>query len=178
MIDKNAILTFQILNTIFTIILGTILHYTFKWSNKNPLVGTFSAVNESTWEHLKLLFFPMLISIIAGYLYIGKDIPNFICAKTLGIIIAMFFTVIFFYTYTGIVGTNFAVLNILTFIFSAMLGEYVSYKLMFSIFECNSINSIIILGILFISFILFTFFPPKIGLFKDPISNEYGIIKN
>ena len=90
MIDKNTILTFQILSTIFIIVLGTILHYTFNWSNKNPLVGTFSAVNESTWEHLKLLFFPMLITIIVGYFYIGKDIPNFICAKTVGIVVAMF----------------------------------------------------------------------------------------
>ena len=69
MSDKKTILTFQILSTVFTIILGTILHYTYKWSNKNPLVGTFSAVNESTWEHLKLLYFPMLLSIIIGYFY-------------------------------------------------------------------------------------------------------------
>ena len=67
MIAKNTILTFQILSAIFTIVLGTILHFTFKWSNKNPLVGSFSAVNESTWEHLKLLFFPMLITTIIGY---------------------------------------------------------------------------------------------------------------
>lgn len=177
MIDKNTILTFQILSTIFTIILGTILHFTFKWSNKNSLVGTFSAVNESTWEHLKLLFFPMLISIIVGYFYIGKNLPNFVCVKTLGIIIAMLFTVSFFYTYTGILGTNYAILNILAFIIAAMLGEYISYKLMFSIFECSNANSIIILSILFISFIIFTFSPPKIGLFKDPINNTYGIQK-
>jgi len=170
MIYKNTILIFQILSTIFTIILGTILHYTFKWSNKNPLVGTFSAVNESTWEHLKLLFFPMLITIIVGYFYIGKDIPNFICAKTVGIVVAMFFTVIFFYTYTGILGTNFAVLNILTFIFSVVLGEYVAYRLMLSNFSCNNIIAIITLIILFFCFVFFTFFPPKIGLFKNPTS--------
>ena len=65
--NRNKILIFQIVSTIFIIILGTILHFTFKWSNKNPLVGSFSAVNESTWEHLKLLFFPMLITTIIGY---------------------------------------------------------------------------------------------------------------
>ena len=175
--NQNTILTFQILSTIFTIILGTILHFTFKWSNKNPLVGSFSAVNESTWEHLKLLFFPMLISIIVGYFYIGKNISNFICAKTLGTIISMFFTVVFFYTYTGILGTNYAILNILAFIVAAILGEYIAYKLMFSIFECSNAKSIIILSILFISFIIFTFHPPKIGLFKDPINTTYGIPK-
>ena len=169
MIDKNTILAFQITSAIFTIILGTILHYTFKWSNKNPLVGIFSAVNESTWEHLKLLFFPMLITILVGYFYIGKDIPNFLCAKAIGIIVALIFTIVFFYTYTRILGTNFAVLNILTFIFSAILGEYTAYKLMLSNFSCNNIIAIITLIILFLCFVIFTFFPPKIGLFRDPL---------
>ena len=175
MIDKKAILIFEIASTIFTIILGTILHYTYKWSNKNPLVGAFSAVNESTGEHLKLLFFPMLITTIVGYFYVGDFIPNFLSAKTIGIIVAILFTVIFFYTYTGILGRNYAVLNILTFIFSAILGEYLAYKLMFSVFECNTSIDVFILSVLFISFLTFTFFPPKIGLFKDPISGKYGI---
>lgn len=173
--NTKFILRFQILSAIFTIILGTILHFTYKWSNKNLVVGTFSAVNESTWEHLKLLFFPMLITTIIGYFYIGKSIPNFLHSKTIGIIITMLFTVVFFYTYTGILGTNYAVLNILTFIFSAILGEYVAYKLMFSVFESNNNICIAILTILFLSFIFFTFSPPKIGLFKDPITSKYGI---
>ena len=173
--DKKSILIFQIISAIFTIVLGTILHFTFLWSDKNLLVGAFSAVNESTWEHLKLLFFPMLITTIIGYFYFYKTIPNFLCAKTIGIIVAILFTIIFFYTYTGIIGTNFAVLNILTFIFSAILGEYIAYKIMISNFPCNKTISIITLIILFICFILFTFFTPQIGLFKDPLTDNYGI---
>ena len=83
---KSFILKFEIISTIFIMIVGTLLHFTFGWSNNNPLVGTFSAVNESTWEHLKLLFFPMLISTIIGFSYKGKVIPNYLCAKVLGII--------------------------------------------------------------------------------------------
>lgn len=43
---------------IFISILGVLLHFTYEWSGDNPAVGLFSAVNESTWEHLKLIFFP------------------------------------------------------------------------------------------------------------------------
>lgn len=171
----KLILQFQIFSTIFTIFLGTILHFTFKWSNENLYVGAFSAINESTWEHLKLLFFPMLITTIIGYFYLGDDIPNFLCAKTIGIIIALMLTVIFFYTYTGILGTNFAVLNIATFIFSAIISEYLAYKIMISDFYCNNTYSIILLIILFLCFVLFTYFTPKIGLFKDPVSGKYGL---
>ncbi len=173
--DKRTILRFQIISAIFTIILGTLLHFTYQWSNENLLVGAFSAVNESTWEHLKLLFFPMLTSTIVGYFYVGKNVPNFLCSKTIGIVVSILFTIVFFYTYTGILGTNFAFLNILTFIVSAILGEYIAYKIMFSIFLCNNNIATIFLLVLLLCFIIFTYITPQIGLFKAPVSGEYGI---
>ena len=146
---KNTILKFEIISTIFIMIVGTLLHFTYGWSNNNPLVGTFSAVNESTWEHLKLLFFPMLISTIIGFSYKGKVIPNYLCAKVLGIILAMSFVVIFFYTYVGIIGTNFAWLNIATFVIAIILGQFVTYKLLTSEKRYNAeVISIIFLIIL------------------------------
>ena len=174
---QKSVFRFQIISTIFVIILGTLLHFTYNWSNNNPLVGAFSAVNESTWEHLKLIFFPMLITIIIGYFYIGKDVPNFLCAKTLGIITSILFTIIFFYTYSGILGTNFAFLNILTFLISVVIGEYIAYKFMISNLSCNKILSIFLLLLLLFSFIFFTYFTPKIGLFEDPVTCYYGIFK-
>ena len=62
-----------IFSIIFTLVLGTILHFTYTWSNNNPFIGSFSAVNESTWEHLKLVFFPMLITVFIGYFYLEND---------------------------------------------------------------------------------------------------------
>lgn len=168
----------HIINIIFTIILGTILHFTFGWSNKNLFVGAFSAINESTWEHLKLLFFPMLITTIFEYLYINKKPQNFLCARTIGILSAILFTTISFYTYTGILGTNYAIINILIFIISVIFGEYISYKIIISNSFCNNKIAIFTLIILFICFIFFTYFPPKIGLFKDPISNKYSIFNS
>lgn len=70
---KNNILRFTIFSGIFVMILGTLLHFTFEWSGNSTFVASFSAVNESTWEHLKLLFFPMLLTTILGYFLIGKN---------------------------------------------------------------------------------------------------------
>ena len=134
---------YQLFSAVFTFILGTVLHFTYKWSNENKVVAVFSSINESTWEHLKLIFYPMFLITIIGYFYIGKDIPNFLCAKTIGIISAMLFTVIFFYTYTGILGKNIAVIDIASFFVSIGLGEYISFRLMLGGFECNSLISII-----------------------------------
>lgn len=175
MLKKNSILIFEIISTIFIMILGIILHFTFKWSNNNVLVSTFSPVNESIWEHLKLLFFPMLATTIMGYFYKGKNIYNYLCAKVLGIVLAMFFTVIFFYTYTGIIGTNFAIVDIASFFIAVLLSQYVAYQKMQSTFFCNNQVTIIILLILYLCFLVFTFLPPHIALFKDPITEMFGI---
>ena len=126
MTNRTNLIKFQIFSTIFVIIIGTLLHFTYNWYKNNSFVGLFSAVNESTWEHLKLLFFPMLITTVIGYFIFQDIFPNSLCSKTIGIITAMLFTVIFFYTYTGIIGTNYAFINILTFVLSVILGEIVS----------------------------------------------------
>mgnify|MGYP000026022368 FL=1 len=174
---KNKILKFTIFSGIFVMILGTLLHFTYEWSGNNTFVASFSAVNESTWEHLKLLFFPMLLTTIFGYFYFRKTYSNFLCARLLGILTAILFTITFFYTYTGIVGTNFAFVDISIFFAAVVLGEFVSYKILMSDFKCNSCIALFFITLLLICFITFTYFSPEIGLFKDPVSGNYGILK-
>lgn len=170
--SKNKLLKFQTFSVIFTWILGTILHFTYEWSNENIIAAAFSAVNESTWEHLKLLFFPMLITTIIGYFYLKpiEEHKNFLCAKTIGILVAISFVVVFFYTYTGIIGTNFAVLDIGSFFIGVILGEFVAYKIVERNGKCNKGIAILILIILLLCFIVFTYNPPNIGLFIAPVS--------
>ena len=174
--NKKKIRNYQIFSVIFTFIFGTLLHFTYKLSGENGLVAIFSTVNESTWEHLKLLYFPMLLTIIIGYFFLGKDISNFLCSKTIGILVAMTFTVIFFYTYTGILGRNIPTIDIISFFVAGMLGEFIAYVLMVNKFKCNNLIAIITLTTIFFSFIYFTYFPFKIGLFKDPVTGEYGML--
>ena len=172
---KVSIKNFQIFSAIFVMILGTLLHFTYEWSEGNLLVASFSAVNESTWEHLKLLFYPMLLTTIIGYFYFSKTKHNFLCANTIGILTAVSFTTVFFYTYTGIIGTNFAFLDIGSFFVAVTFGEFVIYKLLLSNFSCNKKTAFIVLLVLLLCFILFTYATPEIGLFRDPVSNEFGI---
>ena len=178
MFNKISILKFEIISGILIMIFGTLLHFTFELSNPKAIVGAFSAINESTWEHLKLLFFPMLITTIIGYFIKGKEIPNYLCSKVLGIIFSMCFIVIFFYTYTGIIGTNFAIIDISSFFIAVILGQYISYKKMKSMNSCNIIIPIITLLILYFCFLIFTFAPPHIALFKDPLTGMFGIFHN
>lgn len=163
--------TVQIVVIILAIVFGTLLHFTYEWSGENRIVGLFSATNESVWEHLKLVFYPMLILAIVEYFVVKKEANNYIEAKSLGIFLAIAFIIVFYYTYTGIIGKTFFIIDILTFIISIILGEWVSYKLMIRKTESTTLSKILSSAIIFyflISFILFTYNPPNINLFKDP----------
>lgn len=173
--NKKKIKNYQIFSTLLVFILGSLFHFTYELSGNNLFIATFSAVNESVWEHLKLIFFPSILTVIIDVFYFKKEYPNFICSKTLGILTSMAFIVIFFYTYTGIIGKSISFVDISSFFIAVILGEFVSYLLVVNKFKCNSIISGCTLVILSLCFILFTFFTPQIGIFKDPITGLYGI---
>ena len=168
----------QIFATIICLILGVILHFTYEWSNENNIVAAFSAVNESTWEHLKLVVYPILLTSIVGKIILKKDLKNYWFATLIGMISAIAFITVFFYTYTGIIGKNFAILDIGSFFVGVFIAEYIIYKLLISSIgtKYNIISSIAILVITF-SFIYFTYHPLKINYFQDPVNKTYGIYK-
>ena len=177
-IKQEKLLKTQVIIIVISIILGTILHFTYNLSGENNFIGSFSAVNESVWEHLKLAFFPMLILGIIEYFFVKNISNNYIEAKTIGIFLAISFIVVAFFTYTGILGVDILILDILIFIISIILGEAISYKLMKRENESNNKTKVlagIILIFLLFSFIICTFNPPKVNLFRDPITKTYGI---
>lgn len=172
---QHSILKFELFSIVFTLILGMLLHFTFEWSNQNLFVGSFSAVNESVWEHLKLIYFPMLITVVIGSFFFEGKQSNYLCIKTKAILLAMAFVVVFFYTYTSIIGTNFAILDIGSFVVAIILSSYYTYQKVQMSVSCNYLLAILILFILFLCFVLFTFFPPHIELFQDPITLTFGL---
>ncbi|MEG0895334.1 MAG: DUF6512 family protein, partial [Oscillospiraceae bacterium] len=118
----------HIIGFVFTIAIGTLLHFTYEWSNQNEFVAIFSPINESVWEHLKMAFFPMLIFAIIEYFFYGKNVNGFIPVKAMSICISIALIVVLFYTYTGIIGKNYMVADIATFFIAVFYGYYYSYK--------------------------------------------------
>ncbi len=166
-----------VVGTIFILIFGSFLHFVYEWLQYD-IIGIFGAVNESIWEHLKLLFWPALSFSIVEYTYIGHQYENYITAKAISFYLGLFLIISLFYTYTGIVGNNYLVVDILIFILSVFISQYVGYKITISNRSFNQIiNFISLLGIVLIifAFVIFTFNPPHIPLFQDPTTGKYGI---
>lgn len=175
---KSNIKKWCIVGTLFIILFGTLLHFVYEWSGNNPLVGIFGAVNESTWEHLKLLFWPALMYSIIEYIFVGKDFNNYITGKAISFYVGILLIITLFYTYTGIIGSNCLVIDISIFIISVIISQCIGYKIITSKSDVSTnVNMISFIAIilLVLAFVVFTFNPPQIPLFKDPITGEYGI---
>ncbi|MDD6619951.1 MAG: DUF6512 family protein [Eubacteriales bacterium] len=174
---NKKIFKLELIGFVFVSVLGTLGHFIFEWSGYNRIIGMVFPVNESTWEHLKLLFFPYLIWTVIQYILM-KEKSGVIFSKAIGAITGMTAIVSFYYTYTGIIGKSVDWLNILSFfigVLTAFVFDYImmrSEKFTSVFYDCVGTGIFIAFIILFF---LFTTAPPFIPLFKDPINFSYGI---
>ena len=95
-----------LIGIIFVILTGSLAHFLYNWSELNYLVGLFTPVNESIWEHMKLLFFPMLLySLIIIYQFRECHLCT-VSSFCFGIIVGTLLIPFFYYTYTFILGKD------------------------------------------------------------------------
>ena len=175
---KKNLLVWQVGGLTFTAVLGTLLHFLYEWTGLKGL-AVISAVNESTWEHMKLVFLPSFIFAIIQSFLRGEDYKSFWVVKAIGILIGTVSIPVLFYTLGGSFGKLSAITNIAIFFLSVGIEYFVELYL-FNKINCKPYLKWVSLGvllILFILFIVFSFNPPKIPLFLDPLTNGYGIVK-
>ena len=174
---KLKILKLELIGALFIIIFGSLLHFTFDWFKNFWLVGIFSAVNESVWEHLKLAVIPAVVWLLIERRFIKIDLPNFTFAKVKGIFLMPILIIVIFYSYKALLGKNYLILDILTFVVAVLIGQLVSFWIMFwpPVKKIYNSIAVLLLILLVLSFVVFTFYPPRVFLFQDPISLDYGI---
>lgn len=160
---------YTIIGIFFVLIIGSLAHFLYDWSGENYIVGLFTPINESIWEHMKLLFFPMLIYSLIIILKFGNKYACIPSALYLGILTGAFLIPLFYYAYTSILGKNVFILDIATFILSIVIAFYLAYKLSLSC-KLKSYSSLlcILVCILFVLFLVFTYHPPDAAIFQDP----------
>ena len=173
---KRSIGLWELMGFAVVSLLGTLLHFLYDWTGKNVLASLVSAVNESTWEHMKLLFVPMFIFAIVESFYF-KDRGDFWCIKLKGTLLGLILIPVLFYTYNGAIGKSPDWLNIAIFFISAAIA-YICEARLFRKEKSLCISpklAFAILSLIAVLFILFTFNTPEIGIFRDPITGAYGI---
>ena len=157
-------------------LIGTLLHFTYEMSNHNKFVAIFSAVNESTWEHIKICMTATILwSLYDGYIF-GLN-PNYFIAKSLSILTIIILMPLLFYLYTFFTKKSILIIDIIIF-YIVVITSQLTFKYFISIDSLlfiYSYFSFIILIIEFASYMFLTFQPMKNFIFKDPISKKYGL---
>lgn len=160
---------FTLAGILFVLITGTLAHFFYDWTNHNPVIGFFVPVNESVWEHMKLLFFPMLLYAVIMIFLLKDKNTCVLSALFFGILVGTWLIPAVYYAYTYIIGKNIFLFDIGIFILSVMVSFLLFYRLSQT---CRLKPYAGLLGglifLLFLCFVIFTHHPPDFKIFQDP----------
>ena len=152
---------------------GTILHFLYDWTGGSIWVAPFSGVNESTWEHMKLLFWPLFLFAVVQRLFLEEQ-ENFWQVKLRSILLGLVLIPVLFYTCNGAFGKSPDWLNIAIFYLCAGLAFLFEQRTPKTTRHA-SLPAFVALCLVGALFVVFTFAPPRIPLFQDPLTGVYGI---
>lgn len=155
--------------------LGTLAHFLYDLSHQNKILGLFTAVNESTWEHVKIAITPTLLwSLVDGFFY--GDNPNYFTAKLASLLILTFFIPLVFYSYTRATKKPFLPLDITIFLVAIILAQLAFTAIInqSAIPYWATYLSAVGCFIFFGAYMTLTIMPLKQAPFKDPVTGQYG----
>ena len=154
---------------------GTLAHFLYDWTHQNKIIGLFAAVNESTWEHIKIALTPTFLwSLYDGYIF--GAYPNYFLAKLLSLLTLVVLIPLIFYSYRAFTKKSILFVDIANFYISILLSQVV----FFVVLTCPpqpfvvSFLSCFGLFVFFGCYMTLTLEPIKSFLFKDPITGKYG----
>ena len=160
------------------LILGNLFHFVFEWSGDSPAVAAFAAVNESTWEHMRLLMVPWIVwSLVEWIALRGSRLPV-LSSRVLGLLVGAACIPVCFYTYRSALGVNNPVVNVIIFQAAVLLAFWITWIAMkrrwLSGMLWQVLGGIILLALWALA-IWWTFAPPSAPIFVDPATGKRGI---
>lgn len=156
--------------------LGSILHFTYAWSGRNKFVAIFSAVNESTWEHIKLALSGIFVCTLVDVWWLGEN-PNYWFAKSMSFLVPVLVIPVLFYGYRAVLKVKSCLPIDITIFFIASFASSAAFVGMLELApmgEAGEIASMIISVIVLTMYLSLTRFPLHNFLFRDPITGKYG----
>lgn len=167
----------EIAGAFIVFIIASLLHFIYDL-NPNVLTSLFGAVNESIWEHIKIFTIAYLFYGFIELLWAKPEFKRFVVAKTAGVIVQGSLIPLAYYSYYFFIKKPVLVVDMLIGFLSVAVGFLVSYRLYKSErkIEKYFLTSIMLLFLIIMSLLCFTYFPPQVELFRDVITGEYGVV--
>lgn len=156
---------------------AVLLHFIYGLSGGGTLAVIFGAVNESVWEHVKIFSFSYIAYAVLQLLWLKVPFRRYVVGKCAGLYLLMGGMIGFFYLYTGIVGEPIPWLDITSSAALVALAQWCSFLLTVRWRRGGEYfaPAVLMMMLYYLMFFSFTVFPPKLGLFRDPVTGGYGI---
>ena len=164
-------LKYNISAFVFIGIFGALSHFVYEWSGNNIFLGYFFPINESTFEHLKMIFFPPLIYFIIEFFVSKYKRKNYFPAVLIGLLYGIISIITLFYTAKGVLGYTNEFINISIYYIALLVLLFKKDKYLKSDFlDSNAAFavSLILISVISVSIVLWTYNPPNLNLFTDP----------
>ena len=166
---------FIIISIVTISLIGTLSHFLYDISNHNKIVGLFSAVNESTWEHIKIALTPTLLcGLIDGFIY-GTN-HNYFFAKFISLFIIIILMPALFYGHKALIKKDLFIIDIIIFYIVIICSQYSFYliinasELPYIVQYLGCVGTFLVFG----GYMIHTLMPAKSFIFENPINHKYG----
>ena len=175
---RKRLFFWELAGFLWTVAAGTLLHFAYDWSGGNLIAAAFSGVNESTWEHMKLLFFPILLFTMVQLWVMGGNYPNLLAVRAVSTLVGLALIPCLFYTYSGALGYYIHWVNIGIFALAALGAFLLDFRLL-GRGQLNGawmqVAGLVFLWGLAFLFVWSTVYPPRLARWQDPVTGQFGI---
>ena len=175
---RKRLLYWELVGFGFVCLLGTVGHFLYEWTDENRYIGAFFAVNESTWEHMKLLFVPYFIYVVAECFSLAREMENFLAAKATGALAGITSIPIIYYSLSGVFGKLPEWAGITIFFVASAIAFSVSHRVMKRDLLRGTVwqaAGFLLLWGLLLLFVWCTYHTPLLPIFRDPLTGQYGM---
>lgn len=186
LVDRRKVFLWEVGAFVFIMLASSALHFAYELSNFSTVAAVFGSVNESTFEHLKLFFWPALAFALVQHAYMRREVNNFWLGKGLAMAVTPLAVIVSFYFYLGILlpitGRGFLAADIGTGVFGVLMGNIVSYKLLTSPERGRTARLIGLatIGVLGLAMATSAWVTPRFFLYENfygyEYRGEYGIL--
>ena len=161
--------TYTLIGILVLFVVGSLFHFLYSLTGECFIVGLFVPINESIFEHTKMVVLPIFIWWSIFYLFRKKDL--FVNAWFTSALIAMISAIIaipmLFYFYSQAFGIESLVIDILILLISLAIGQILGlhYYRHGKGIEYNF--AIFLMIVIIILFAFFTINPPAFPIFNS-----------
>ena len=170
--------TWETVGLLVVLAAGNLLHFIYDWTGQSPIAAPLAAVNESTWEHMKLLFVPFFLFTMLQFIVFAEPLRSFFAAKAASILLGLLAIPVLFYSLGGMFGKTPDWVNIAIFFLADALLYFMSFRLLTRGALRGGawqLAGFLLLWALAFAFVFFTYRPIRLPLWQDPTNGLYGL---